>query len=262
MTAFRATSGGLRAGLAAVVLGAASLGAQAFSGVFDAQAQKALGAVGGALMDAAPPAPAGVGALGERLGAGAAKPAQAAPAPDARAADFRYSPAVSAKVREQVIQTLADAGKQRGTLDAAGEKTLREALGKVDVMKTIGGALQAKGYPPHSLATASAYWLMINYEIVRGVQATDRQNAAVLRQMQQRMAATPDIGRMSDAQKQHAAEAMLWLGTLQYQNYQQARQGAAGYDPKVVQADARAALKGFNIDVDRLALTDQGLVPR
>ncbi len=240
--------------------------AQAFSGVFDAQAQKALRSVGGSLMDRAPEVASQPPSVGVQLGGGpttaAGKRAPGAPAADAKVADFRYAPAVSARVRDDIIQMLVDVGKRQGTLDAVGEKNLREALGKVDIVKSIGGALQAKGYPLHSVATASAYWLVINYEIVRGVQATDAQNAAVLRQMQQRMAATPEMARMSDEQKQRAAEGMLWIGTLQYQNHQQAKQGTPGYDMQAVVADARQALADFGIDADRLNLSAEGLVPQ
>ncbi|MDO5624128.1 MAG: hypothetical protein Q4G71_05520 [Pseudomonadota bacterium] len=269
---------GWRHMVAAAVAGAGLLAWPAlswgFAGIFDASTQKALQGIGGSLMDAKPPAPAlpsvsgmaprgrGGEAAGEKpvakadAGAGARGDAQA----DAGA--FKYSQRVSAQVRDDVIQELVNLGKRNGGLDAAGEKQLREALGKVDIAKSIGGALQAKGYPQHSLATATAFWLVVNYEIVHGVQATDTQNAAVLRQMQQRMAATSDVARMSDAQKQRAAEGMMWFATLQHQHNEQARQGAPGYALQTVQADAREALKTFGIDADQLKLTDQGLVPR
>lgn len=262
----------------AVGLGAAPAASFGFAGVFDAATQDALRSVGGSLMDRQPVVPdvPSVSALGRgktgssastaaaapSASAGGAKASAAAAALNPGAYEFTYSAPLSAQVRSEVIQALVDLGKRKGTMDAAGEQKLRETFGKIDIVKAVEQAMQGKGYKVHSLATAATYWLLVNYNIVRGVVSTDAQDAAVLRQMQARMSSSPAMQSMSDAQKQRAAEGMFWFATLQQYGYEQAKQGVAGYDMKTVVSDARDALKTFGIEADQLALTDQGLQPK
>lgn len=260
----------------AVGLGAAPAASFGFAGVFDAATQDALRSVGGSLMDRQPVVPEVPSVSGLARGKTGAAPAAAAPSASAGGAkapgeaaalnpgayEFRYSAPLSAQVRNEVIQSLVDLGKRKGTMDAAGEQKLRETFGKIDIVKAVEQAMQGKGYKVHSLATATTYWLLVNYNIVRGMVSTDAQDAAVLRQMQARMSSTPAMQSMTDAQKQRAAEGMFWFATLQQYGYEQAKQGAAGYDMKTVVSDARETLKAFGIEADQLTLTDQGLQPK
>ncbi|RRD58230.1 hypothetical protein EII20_03125 [Comamonadaceae bacterium OH2545_COT-014] len=260
----------------AMGLGAAPAASFGFAGVFDAATQDALRSVGGSLMDRQPVVPDVPSVSGLARGKPGAAPATAAPSASAGGAkapgeaaalnpsayEFRYSAPLSVQVRNEVIQSLVDLGKRKGTMDAAGEQKLRETFGKIDIVKAVEQAMQGKGYKVHSLATAATYWLLVNYNIVRGVVSTDAQDAAVLKQMQARMSASPAMQSMTDAQKQRGAEGMFWFATLQQYGYEQAKQGVAGYDMKTVVSDARDALKTFGIDADQLALTDQGLQPK
>jgi len=235
---------------AAVLLGTAPSSAQTIADMFDAKTQKALGVLGGAMMKA-PPAAASAAQ-------GADNPSSGALMQGAEMASylFRYDPAVSTEVRDRVIQLATDMVKEQGKLDEASEKEVVQELKKLDIVQTIGDALQAKGYPRYSLATAVAYWMVINLEMVYGKQFSDQQNTAVLRQMEQQMANNPEVASMSDESKQYTSEGLTWIATMQYIGWQNA-EGAA--QKKAIVDAARSSLKQMNIDPDRLELTDQGL---
>ncbi|MDO4724493.1 MAG: hypothetical protein Q4A97_06990 [Comamonadaceae bacterium] len=213
-----------------------------FAGVFDAAAQDALRAVGGALSSSTPP------------------PASDKPAASASNAGYTYAPALSAQVRDEVIAHLVNLGKSRGALDAQGEQALREAFGKIDLVALLEPELKKQGYAMHDLGTALTTWLMVHYGILQGANTTDAQNAAVHRQIQQRMAGVADIQSMDDAQKQRVAEALYWFATLAQHGYEQAKQGAQGYSVQAVTDDARQALKSFGFDAEQMKLSDQGFV--
>lgn len=175
-----------------------------------------------------------------------------------KAYEYTFSSAVREQVREEVIDMLIEQGKRGGTMSAEQEKQARDELRKSDVITAVDKALKAKGYNPHSSATALTYWLLVNHNIVNDTVTTDAQDAAVLRQVQQIISETPDAN-VSDAQKQRESEAMLWLASLQQYAFEEAKKGTPGYDKASVQADARAALKSMGIDADTFTVTDAGL---
>ncbi|MDO5087364.1 MAG: hypothetical protein Q4D74_07115, partial [Comamonadaceae bacterium] len=126
----------------AVGLGTAPAASFGFAGVFDAATQDALRSVGGSLMDRQPVVPDVPSVSGLARGKTGATPATAAPSASAGGAkapgeaaalnpsayEFRYSAPLSVQVRNEVIQSLVDLGKRKGTMDAAGEQKLRETF--------------------------------------------------------------------------------------------------------------------------------------
>ncbi|MDO4643312.1 MAG: hypothetical protein Q4A74_05670 [Cardiobacteriaceae bacterium] len=77
------------------------------------------------------------------------------------------------------------------------------------------------GFPRDSLVTATAYWLLVNWDIVHGTESTSAQNQAVYQQILEYYAQDTTIAELSDSEKQTAAEAMLWFAALQYELYQE-----------------------------------------
>jgi len=170
---------------------------------------------------------------------------------------FNYDPGISPKVREWFINTLVEIGKQAGTLDAKQESDLHLLLGEIDIMETIGGALKSKGHPPHSLATASAYWLVSLLEVVHNQSFTEQQYTAVLRQLEQTMV-SPEYDRMSDAEKQALSERLMWEALLHSVQWKQAREN--GQSTEAVSAIARGLLLNhLDIDANLITVGDQGL---
>jgi len=233
----------LCASLTIVLFTAISFNAQALD-IFDDKTKKLLGTVGSSLL-ANSQAPVNLSAKSKDK-SNSAKP------------DFYfdYDPSLSPKVRERLVQELISEAKQQGqVLTDAEKKELADGLKQIDIMRDIGGALKAKGLPPHSVATGLAYWLVINLEIVYGRQYTDEQNATTLRDMEQLMADNPAIAEMSNREKQFSTELVMWIGTLQYQGYSQAKDKA---EKKKIADNTRAMLKGLNINPDLEDFTPKG----
>jgi len=172
---------------------------------------------------------------------------------------FSYNPTVSPKVREEVIKMMIERGKQEGSLDSAGEQQLAESLRQISIMDTVGNALQAKGYSPHSLATATAYWIVSLLEVAQNQKITEQQYAAVLKQMEQ-LLATGASQSANDVQKQSVAEYLMWKGMLQSSVWQQARQaGHAKQIQNTVAVSRKLLLEKYGINADVVTVTDQGL---
>jgi len=232
----------LCAGLAAALLGALSPSAQALE-LFDEKTQKTLGALGGSLM----------------LGASPKKEASASNNTTSKKVFyFDYDPALSVKVREHIIKVASDIVRQEGALNEANEKEFADGLRQLDIMATIGGELKKKGFEPHSLATATAFWMVVNLEMVYGKEFTDQQNVATLKQVEQQMENSPEIQAMDNETKQWTAESLMWSATLQSLGYQ----GKSKEEQKALGNVAREQLKQFKFDPDRMILTSQGLVAK
>jgi len=252
----------VRAMLPVAILGLLSLGvqAQSIADLFDAKTQKMLGSVGGAWVDAAQ-GKAGKAAPSGGAGQSAALDVLGALTPGANGQKsdykYRYNPKTSVKVRNHLAKVIAE------KLDNVSEKELDDNFKESNLVESVGAALESKGYTKHSLATAMAYFTVINLEIVYGTQFNDKQNGAMLRQTEQHMANTPEIGQLDDENKQFIAESLIWLATLQYMGHQNALKGAPGAtDVQSTVQGARAALAHFQINPDDFRLTAEGLLPK
>jgi len=252
----------VRAMLPVAILGLLSLGAhaQSIADLFDAKTQKMLGSVGGAWADAAqgkagkaaPSGGAGQSAALDVLGA--LTPGANGPKSDYK---YRYNPKTSVNVRNHLAKVIAE------KLDNVSEKELADGFKESNLVESVGAALASKGYAKHSLATAMAYFTVINLEIVYGTQFNDKQNGAMLRKTEQHMENTPEIGQLDDENKQFIAESLIWLATLQYMGHQNALKGAPGAtDVQSTVQGARSALAHFQINPDDFRLTADGLLPK
>jgi|GEM_PF-3492755 len=174
--------------------------------------------------------------------------------------EFRYDPKLSPIARQQAIDAMVEIGRKTGKMDAAGEKLLNKAFGNIDIMKTIGAALQKKGHSPHSLATAVGYWLVSHMQVAQNTDFTDQQLTAVVKQVEQQLRKTkmPD-----DAEKQMAAEHLLWTATFQLLSYQDVRKTGTKQEQKTIAEVSRVMLRQqFGMDAEKMTITDKGLVSR
>lgn len=231
----------------ALLLFSGALAQDAFTNLFNSATQSALRSVGGAASTTS--------------GSPASTPATAAPA--ATVLEFKSSPQISAQMRETVLKALLDAARSNGKYTAAVEKQLRDTIGKTDIMKTYAPTLQSKGYKVNNLATAVTVWVMTSFGIIQGTDTTDAQDKAVFNQFQRAMSANAAIKKLSDADKQKAAEGLMWLTAFQYNDYQQAQKGAAGYDMDKVVSQTKELLNTYmHIDADQIRVTDTGLAAK
>jgi len=171
---------------------------------------------------------------------------------------FNYDPKLSPIARQQAIDGVIELGREVGTMNAEKENLLNKAFGDIDIMKTIGAALQKKGHSPHSLATAVGYWLVSHLQVAQDTDFTDQQLAAVVKQVERQLRKTklPD-----DAEKQMAAEHLLWTATFQLLSYQDVRKTGSKQEQKTIAEVSRTMLRQqFGMDADKMTITDKGLV--
>jgi|GEM_PF-982345 len=249
----------LRASLVAALWGVVSLSthAQGIADMFDAKTQNILSSAVGAW--AAPQGNTGKAALSAGQSAALDKLGTLTPNANGPTSNYiyRYNPKVSENVRNGLAKSFV---KRLGNMS---EKEMADDLKEMNLAESTSEVLESKGYAKHSLATAVAYWMLVNMEIVYGTQFNDTQNAATVRQVEQQMAANPDIGQLEDAAKQYIAENLIWMAAFQAVGYQNAREGRPGAsDMQTLVQGARGSLEIFQINPDDFRMTAEGLVAR
>ena len=166
------------------------------------------------------------------------------------------SPEVNGRVRQRVVAPL----RQRNP-DAAAK--LEAALQQQDFREIWARAVASDGLHPNDVADAVASYWVLNWLIVHGqTDNTAIQVQGTRRQVVGALDANPAFRGLDDAGRQEMAEAMVYNFVLQYAAYQAA---TARHDPALLRALAEAAevrmLQEANLDMRRLALTDDGLRP-
>ena len=212
--------------------------------MFNAETQNALQALNGGLMSGTAPSAT----------------AQA-PADNAALGAYVASAAVSDKVRSDVITRLTELGKASGMTEQAAT-ALGQGLQQADVVGTTWSVLEGMGYPRDNLVTATAYWLLVNWDMIQGANSTDVQGKAVFAQVSAHYAESGALAQMSDADKQYGAEAMLWFAILQSEAYSSAQKAGNEAGINAARNDARTALKEMGFDAEQLQLGDTGFVSR
>lgn len=174
-----------------------------------------------------------------------------------------YSPSreVSERVRTDVIARTVGLAKASGA-DAATVAALTQGLQESDVVGETWRVLSQMGFARDSLTTATAYWLLVNWDILHDTQTQGAPAEAVVQQVREHYAQGGQIAAMSDADVQYGAEALLWLALLQYQVYQNAVQSGDAAAIQAARADAQQALRMIGFEADDFVLTNQGFSAR
>ncbi|WP_344983816.1 DUF6683 family protein [Deinococcus rubellus] len=196
------------------------------------------------------------------IGAAAAKAVNAPANGPVTLKAFEYTPSarVSSDTRTLFINELVKQGQARGMMTPDKEKQLRAAFDKADVVKLWGAQLEPKGYKMNSLATATALWVAVSFQIMNDGQLnTDIQNNALLKQLQVAYSNSPEVVKLTDARKQKAAESLMWMAAFEDNDVTQARAGAKGYTMDAVKDYVSKLLINFKIDPAKFEIGDTGL---
>lgn len=182
-------------------------------------------------------------------------PAQA-PAEAVRALDFERDAAVTAREREAFAAHL--------TTQPNGGGPVAQAVRSGKLMDEFDRLLQRYGYSPRNLGDVLGAYLVICWEIVSESDSTKEPagQRAVRRQLAGPLASVPAIARMSDAQKQAQAERTAYLTMVAASAYQELKRGDNPAQLADLQRNVRASLLKSGIDLERLVLTEEGLVAR
>ncbi len=190
---------------------------------------------------------------------GAAPQATAAkppPLPARSATAFGTDPAVSARVRQQVLAaSLPTSPNPQG---------LRQAVESGAPWRDFDRLLAQHGYDPRDLSDVVAAFYLIAWEVATGGDATAQPAgiAAVRGQAREMLAGLPNVARMTDAERQATAETLAFHAMAMAARHHDLRaaggRGLAAYRAEVAQAVAQQQ----GIDVRRFALTPTGFQAR
>ncbi len=175
---------------------------------------------------------------------------------------FEYAPSgqVSTGLREEVLNVFLKAGRDQGKLTPDTEQKLRAEFSKLDIAKEIGKRLEPKGFKVNSLATATALWVKVSFEIMNGgIEISDAQSAALVKQFQVAYSKSPNVAKLSDTEKQRTSEMLMWMAAFQQFDFEQAKAGTKGWTMEAVKAYISKLLVNFKLNPDLLQIGDKGL---
>lgn len=184
------------------------------------------------------------------------RPAPASEPSDAaiRTLSFRHDPEVSARVRQSVLDHMA--GQPDGpALDAVRSGKLLDAFDRL---------LRQYAYSPDNLGDVLAAYLIISWEIVNDRDSTKVRAGlkAVRRQLIVPLAKLPKYMSMSDAEKQSQAERTAYMTMIAVGASESLKQAGDATRLQALQKSVRAGALESGIDLEKLELTDGGLVIR
>jgi hypothetical protein len=210
---------------------------------------------------AAPISKPGLGAAPQAIAGGPGKPAPlppiGQPARPARSATaFAADPAVSARVRDQVL-----AAAMPSSPNPAG---LRQAVLSGAPWVEFDRLLVQHGYDPRDLSDVVAAFYLIAWEVTTGGDATAQPAgiAAVRGQARQMLAGMPNLARMTDAERQATAETLAFHAMAMVARNQDLRGAGPGALAAYRNEVAQSVAQQQGIDLRRFALTPAGFQPR
>lgn len=169
---------------------------------------------------------------------------------------YRADPAVTERVKGQYIDFVAKDAP--GDLDKA-----RKGVGPLNVVQVWSQGVASDGLHPGDVADAMASYWVLNWAVANGGDNTRRQTLAVRHNLQPAIASSPAFQRLSQAQRQEMAEALMINFIVQRDVYMHAMQT---HDERLIAGLRSAAVTRFQreagVDLRRIALTDQGFRPR
>lgn len=186
-----------------------------------------------------------------------AAPEPATSAPSAPSAALTYPPSL-----ERRRANLAYIVSRTRKADPEGAAQMEQLFNSADVIGQIGAVVAPYGYSIYNVADAYALYWMTAWEGARGSNRNFSRSEmqAVQSQTRKALLATPQIARMSDADKQQMAEAMWIQIALIDGTIEKAKQ-----DPALMAAVQRSIREGASatgLDLDAIRLTENGFVTR
>nr|WP_198373342.1 DUF6683 family protein [Roseomonas rosulenta] len=203
----------------------------------------------------------GLGAAPQPVAGGLGKPAPLPPlgaaAPARSATGFTINPAVTARVRQQVLAAMLPSSPN--------PQGLRQAVESGAPWQEFDRLLAQHGYDSRDLSDVVAAFYLIAWEVSTGGDATAQPAgiAAVRGQARQMLAGMPNVARMNDEERQATAETLAFHAMAMMARHHDLQVSGAGpalaaYRTEVAQAVAQQQ----GIDVRRFALTSSGFQAR
>lgn len=139
---------------------------------------------------------------------------------------------------------------------------MEQLFASTDVIGQVGSAVRPYGYAVDNVGDAYALWWMSAWEGARGSNRTPSRGEmqAVQAQAHQALAATPEMARATDAQKQEMAEAM-WIQAAMIDSMVDLAKEQPDLMPQLQQS-IRQGARASGVDLDAMQLTPRGFVPK
>jgi hypothetical protein len=204
----------------------------------------------------------GLGAAPQPTAGGPGKPSPLPPqglaaAPARSPTAFTTNPAISARVRQQVLAAaLPTSPNPQG---------LRQAVDSGAPWQEFDRLLAQHGYDPRDLSDVVAAFYLIAWEVSTGGDATAQPAgiAAVRGQARQMLAAAPNLTRMGDADRQATAETLAFHAMAMAARHHDLQAAGAGSALVAYRAEvAQTVAQQQGIDLRRFALTPAGFQAR
>lgn len=204
----------------------------------------------------------GLGAAPQPTAGGPGKPSPLPPqglaaTPARSPTAFTTNPAVTARVRQQVLAAAIPGSPN--------PQALRQAVDSGAPWQEFDRLLAQHGYDPRDLSDVVAAFYLIAWEVSTGGDATAQPAgiAAVRGQARQMLAAAPNLSRMGDAERQATAETLAFHAMAMAARHHDLQVAGAGPALVAYRAEvAQTVAQQQGIDLRRFALTPAGFQAR
>lgn len=169
---------------------------------------------------------------------------------------YTHSASVSSTVNNQMIASLRQSMQVSGNLTPQMQKELNR-LANANLIGQVKQGLKSDGYDPNSVATAMAFWVVVNYGISQQADLSQLKAHGMVSQLKD--ALSDDLAKVSNAEKQKMAEMLYWLGSLQMAIYLEAvnQNNYAAINARI--SEARAGLSKMGLSTSNIKHGKQGL---
>ncbi|TWV80781.1 DUF6683 family protein [Moraxella sp. VT-16-12] len=170
---------------------------------------------------------------------------------------YSHSNSVSSQLNSQMIDTLRQDLQNKGRLTSQATADL-DRLSKSNLIGQVKTALKSDGYDPNSIATAMAYWVVINYGIATRSDLASLKGHGMVEQLKDALS-DESIANMSASDKQTMAETLYWLGSLQMAMYMEAvnQNNQTAINQRI--QDAKSALSNIGLSTSDIKHGSRGL---
>ena len=171
---------------------------------------------------------------------------------------YMYSSGISNQINNQMIAAMKSDLRSQGKLNSQTESQLNQ-LAKANLIESVKNSLKSDGYEQNSLATAMAYWVVVNYGISQRKDLAKLKAHGMVAQLQSAIGSDSGLSSLNNSEKQKMAEMLYWAGSLQMAMYLEALQsGNHKYINQSVDG-AKQALGKMGISASQISDGSRGL---
>lgn len=171
---------------------------------------------------------------------------------------YNHSASVTKQVNDEMIQALRTQVQRNGAMTPQIEQEITRLKG-VDLIGQVRGALRSDGYDTSSVATAMAYYLVINYGVATQQNLATLKAHTFVKQLEASMGEDSSLANMSNADKQRMADMLYWGGSLMMAKYLEAQRTGNRTQMGVITREANYTLSQMGLSTSQLKNGANGL---